>query len=103
MSAFNLQKSDNMSNSHLITKDDFIDYLNEMFDVSATGMDKNEYLNKSISELITMMMDKNNSDIHDEELSKMLAALFLDIQYTDFCFSPKNVKTYGAMGRKVIK
>ena len=87
----------------MTTKEEFVDYLNKVFNISETEMSKNEYLNKSIIELITMMMDKNNSDIHDEELSKMLAALFLDIQYTDFCFSPKNVKTYGAMGRKVIK
>ena len=74
----------------MTTKEEFVDYLNKVFNISETEMSKNEYLNKSIIELITMMMDKNNSDIHDEELSKMLAALFLDIQYTDFCFSPKN-------------
>ena len=100
---FNLQNSGSILNKHLTTKEEFVDYLNKVFNISETEMSKNEYLNKSIIELITMMMDKNNSDIHDEELSKMLAALFLDIQYTDFCFSPKNVKTYGAMGRKVIK
>ena len=100
---FNLKNSGSILNKHFTTKEEFVDYLNKVFNISETEMSKNEYLNKSIIELITMMMDKNNSDIHDEELSKMLAALFLDIQYTDFCFSPKNVKTYGAMGRKVIK
>ena len=94
---FNLKNSGSILNKHLTTKEEFVDYLNKVFNISETEMSKNEYLNKSMNELITAMLEKNESHIHDEELAKMLSALFIDTQYLDFCFSERNIKSYGAL------
>ena len=83
------------------------DIMSQFFDSMENELDQSNAREDPLIKFAKEQLDDGfYDDSYTESIKKdtlELITIFAKQRHSGFCFSPKNVKTYGAMGRKVIK